>query len=100
MQAANALGVSLEGVCLYPIVDHPGWDDDRHCPNGLWGYPDDEGRRPIYEPLARELAHQQQVFEAGQPEISLDADGRGLLDIAAQEMEEVTAKSRQTEAGS
>ena len=58
VDGAHALGVPVEGVCLYPIVDHPGWEDDRHCPNGLWGYPDAAGRRPIYEPLARELADQ------------------------------------------
>ena len=28
----------VEGICLYPIVNHPGWDDDRHCHNGLWDY--------------------------------------------------------------
>lgn len=58
VHGAIALGVPVEGVCLYPIVDHPGWEDDRHCPNGLWGYPDAAGERPIDEPLARELALQ------------------------------------------
>jgi hypothetical protein len=52
-------GVSLHGVCLYPILNHPGWDDDRHCYNGLWDYPDPEGNREIYEPLANELQRQQ-----------------------------------------
>ncbi len=33
--AAIAAGVPLEGVCLYPILNHPGWDDDRDCQNGL-----------------------------------------------------------------
>lgn len=35
VRAAIALGVPVEGVCLYPVLDHPGWDDDRYCPNGL-----------------------------------------------------------------
>lgn len=35
VEAAIAMGVPIEGVCLYPILDHPGWDDDRYCPNGL-----------------------------------------------------------------
>jgi beta-glucosidase/6-phospho-beta-glucosidase/beta-galactosidase len=52
-------GVSLHGICLYPILNHPGWDDDRHCYNGLWDYPDPEGNREIYEPLANELQRQQ-----------------------------------------
>ncbi len=33
--AAIAAGVPLEGVCLYPVLNHPGWDDDRDCQNGL-----------------------------------------------------------------
>jgi len=36
--AAMKAGVPIEGICLYPIVNHPGWDDDRHCHNGLWDY--------------------------------------------------------------
>jgi len=55
---ALAAGVPLAGICLYPIADHPGWADDRHCPNGLWGYADDAGDRPIYQPLADELREQ------------------------------------------
>ena len=35
VDAAIALGVPVEGVCLYPVLDHPGWDDGRYCPNGL-----------------------------------------------------------------
>jgi len=51
-------GLEVEGVCLYPILNHPGWDDERHCHNGMWDYPDETGEREIYEPLARELQHQ------------------------------------------
>ena len=29
--AALKAGVPIEGVCLYAIVNHPGWDDHRHC---------------------------------------------------------------------
>ena len=38
-------GVPVEGICLYPIVNHPGWDDDRHCYNGMFDYADAAGRR-------------------------------------------------------
>ena len=48
-------GVPVLGICLYPIVNHPGWDDDRHCKNGLWEYPNVSGEREIYEPLAAEV---------------------------------------------
>ena len=62
-RAAAASGVPVEGLCLYPIIDYPGWGDDRHCYSGLWDYADDEGRREVYEPLAEELAHQQVLWE-------------------------------------
>lgn len=52
---AIARGVDLHGICLYPIVNHPGWEDERHCHNGLWNYCDDKGERCLYEPLAREI---------------------------------------------
>ena len=63
-RAAAVSGVPLEGLCLYPIVNHPGWGDDRHCHNGLWDYADADGHRPLYEPLARELARQQWLWDA------------------------------------
>lgn len=56
-------GAQIEGVCLYPIVNHPGWDDDRHCKNGLWCYPSEHGEREIYRPLADEIELQKQDFE-------------------------------------
>jgi beta-glucosidase/6-phospho-beta-glucosidase/beta-galactosidase len=62
-QAAIANGVPVHGMCLYPILNHPGWLDNRHCYNGLWDYPERNGNREIYEPLARELKRWQKVFE-------------------------------------
>jgi glycosyltransferase involved in cell wall biosynthesis len=56
--AARAAGIPVEGICLYPIVDHPGWDNDRHVPVGVWGYPDSSGRRRPYSPLVEELGRQ------------------------------------------
>lgn len=44
-------GVPIHGVCLYPILDYPGWDDDRYCDCGLWGYADQDGVRILYKPL-------------------------------------------------
>ena len=55
---AMTAGVPVEGICLYPIVNHPGWDDDRHCHNGLFDYADDSGRRNVYLPLAEEVSRQ------------------------------------------
>ena len=55
-------GVPVGGVCLYPIVNHPGWVDDRHCHNGMWDYCNETGHRELYSPLADELALQQARF--------------------------------------
>lgn len=62
VRTAISRGVPVDGICWYPILNHPGWDDDRHCQNGLWDYCDDQGCRTIYAPLARELKRQQQLF--------------------------------------
>jgi len=55
VQVSREQGVPLHGICIYPILNHPGWDDDRHCHNGLWDYARPDGNREIYEPLALEL---------------------------------------------
>jgi hypothetical protein len=56
---AHGLGVPVHGVCLYPILNHPGWEDDRHCCNGLFDYADDLGNRDTYLPLAQVIIDQQ-----------------------------------------
>ncbi len=64
-QAAIGAGVPVKGMCLYPILNHPGWNDGRHCHNALWDYSDAHGHREIYKPLARELKRWQRIFEHG-----------------------------------
>ncbi len=64
---AMETGVPVEGVCLYPICDYPGWDDERCCQTGLWGYPDENGHRAIHKPLADELQRQQEFFKRFAP---------------------------------
>src|SRR6185295_2312292 len=59
VRAAIGAGVDLQGICIYPILNHPGWDDDRHCFNGLWDYPGPSGAREIFKPLAEEMERQQ-----------------------------------------
>jgi beta-glucosidase/6-phospho-beta-glucosidase/beta-galactosidase len=63
VRAAIESGIPLQGICLYPIVNHPGWINQRHCHNGLWDYPDERGQRALFGPLARELERWQAVFE-------------------------------------
>lgn len=35
VRTALRRGIPIEGLCVYPIMDYPGWNDDRHCPAGL-----------------------------------------------------------------
>ncbi len=63
VRLAMALGVPVEGVCLYPVLDHPGWDDERYCPNGLL-HDDGTALRTSFAPLAAELARQRAAFAA------------------------------------
>lgn len=52
VDAARAFGVPVEGICLYPIVNHSGWEDDRDCPSGLLSSRVLDGRREVHAPLA------------------------------------------------
>ncbi|QXQ05618.1 hypothetical protein KX816_15490 [Sphingosinicellaceae bacterium] len=66
-EAASAMvsGVPVEGICLYPVLSHRGWDNDRHCPNGLFAGFTPDADRTAYKPLADELARQQDLFARG-----------------------------------
>ena len=57
--AAQQRGVPVEGVCIYPVTDYPGWDDERVCLSGLLGYVAPDGSRTVHSPLAGELQIQQ-----------------------------------------
>ena len=61
--AAREAGVPVEGICLYPILNHPGWDNDRYCHCGLLGYADENGNRQCYAPLESELKRWQERFD-------------------------------------
>jgi hypothetical protein len=63
VHAAVEIGIPIEGICLYPIVDYPSWDNERHCEVGLLGPLDHQGKRAVYQPLADELSRQQIIFE-------------------------------------
>jgi hypothetical protein len=69
-------GCELHGITCYPILNHPGWVDDRRCLNGLWDYADEHGERAIHEPLALELMRQEPVLSAARDRMLV----RGLLD--------------------
>ena len=61
-RAAMAAGADILGLCLYPVLAYPGWDNDRHCDVGLFGTPEGGGERTVYQPLADELARQERAF--------------------------------------
>ena len=63
VRAAMAAGADIQGVCLYPVLAYPGWDNDRHCDVGLFGTPEGGGERTVYQPLAKELRRQEKAFE-------------------------------------
>ena len=54
-EIAMQLGVPVEGFCLYPIVNHPGWDDGRPCRNGLLSSEVCFSGRDVYQPLAHRI---------------------------------------------
>ncbi|NIK33635.1 beta-glucosidase/6-phospho-beta-glucosidase/beta-galactosidase [Xanthomonas arboricola] len=67
-------GVPMEGICLYPVLDYPGWDNYRHCPTGVFGYADEHGQRPLHDGLAEQLRREHERF-------GLPAPQRALADI-------------------
>lgn len=60
-------GTPMEGACLYPVLSHMGWDEDRYCPNGLFELAPKHGRRVVHQPLAEELKRQQAEMAAMVP---------------------------------
>lgn len=66
--AAAASGVSVQGLCLYPVISHHGWDEDRYCANGLFELTPLHGRRQLHRPLAEELARLQGLVALALPD--------------------------------
>ncbi len=64
VRTAMANGTPVGGICLYPIISHLGWDDDRHCPNGLFEGFGPDWPRETYGPLAAEIRAQAAAFAA------------------------------------
>ena len=62
VRQAQRQGAHILGICLYPVMDYPGWDDQRHCPCGLVQVDADWKRRRIRDSLAAELCIQQRIL--------------------------------------
>lgn len=56
VEQALMRGVPVEAICWYPLLDYPGWENDRYCPAGVFGYADAEGNRQTFEPLHHALS--------------------------------------------
>lgn len=68
---ARTAGVPVEGICIYPIVDRPDWEDPNHWHNsGLWDLrPDPIGRleRLLCQPYAEDLRVAQALLSEPHP---------------------------------
>lgn len=69
---AQAMGVPVLGICLYPVMNHPGWDDERHCPNGLIDYDRETFARSLDRGLLEELTRQQALLETVDRDVAAD----------------------------
>lgn len=58
-------GVEMLGVCLYPVMDYPGWEDSRHCRCGLIEVEAGWGARELRGDMAAEVALQEGMMRSG-----------------------------------
>ncbi|RYY18545.1 MAG: amine oxidase [Cytophagaceae bacterium] len=70
---ALSLGLPLQGVCLYPVIDRPDWDHPEHWHrSGLWDAelrPDGPPRRILHEPSAHALREAQALVAHAQEKV-------------------------------
>jgi beta-glucosidase/6-phospho-beta-glucosidase/beta-galactosidase len=62
VQEALSNDVPIEGICLYPILDYPGWENERVCRVGLLSTPLDDNKRIVCERTAAELIRLERLF--------------------------------------
>jgi hypothetical protein len=55
-------GAPIEGICLYPVLDYQGWDNERICQVGLLSTADEGGKRTVHGPFFDELKRQEGHF--------------------------------------
>lgn len=63
VRQACANGVPVRGICLYPVLDYPGWDDERPCEVGLLTARGPAGTGRIHQPLMDELTVQRHLMD-------------------------------------
>ncbi len=62
VRQARRMGAPVLGLCLYPVMDYPGWDDERHCSVGLIEASEDWTERRLRRDLCEELQAQSLLF--------------------------------------
>lgn len=67
VRAARRDGLPVGGVCLYPVMDYPGWDNDRHCHCGLLRTDDGWRTRTLDEELLDQLFEEQDLLAEPSP---------------------------------
>lgn len=76
VRGARDAGIPVDGICLYPIMDYPGWVNGRHCRCGLIQLDANYATRQTDQGLLEELARQRALlFDADRQPVPL-ADGR------------------------
>jgi hypothetical protein len=63
VEDALTRGVPIKGICLYPVLDYPGWENDRTCEVGLLGTPGPGGERQVHHRLLDEMARYSHLTE-------------------------------------
>ena len=53
----------MQGICLYPVMDYPGWNDERHCPCGVIACDAQYEERRLVDDLVRQVAEERFLFE-------------------------------------
>jgi beta-glucosidase/6-phospho-beta-glucosidase/beta-galactosidase len=75
VRRALRLGVPIHGLCLYPVMDYPGWTDARHCRVGLIRLDEEYAARSLDQELLLALEEERTLFARfRQPEVALAAD--------------------------
>ena len=64
VRQAQRMGVPVAGICIYPVMDYPGWDDDRHCECGLIRVSEDWSARSLRADFCAEVRLQESMFQA------------------------------------
>jgi hypothetical protein len=76
-RAAMAAGVPLQGLCLYPLVDRPDWDEpQRWHRSGLWHADSATGLRTVEPAYAAALGTWQRAWAAQKPTLLALIGGR------------------------